>query len=68
VVGERVTERVAIDGLGYVRCLECGTPIFQVDGWHLVIIDKHHGERHTNYIDVRELAELVERRESERSA
>jgi hypothetical protein len=53
--------RLSIDGLGKVRCSECGTPIAELDGARLVIIAKHHGERHTSYIDVRELAELVER-------
>lgn len=48
-------ERPARDLL---RCAQCGLPIAEIQNGCLVILSRHHGERHVNAIP---LAELVRR-------
>jgi len=53
----------------YVRCAECGTPVARLDGDTLVVVARHHGERHTTSLDVRDLAAaLVSAQERKESA
>ena len=41
-----------------VRCSDCNTPIFQVEGGSLIIKSKHHGERHLTAISLGELINI----------
>ena len=60
---------MTLDQNGYVRCAECGTPVARLDGDTLVVVARHHGERHTTSLDVRDLAAaLVSAQEREESA
>ena len=34
----------------YIRCALCGTPVAEWQGDSLIIIDRHHGEKHTTVI------------------
>lgn len=58
-----LVHRPAVDAAGYVTCPDCPkgheTPVLQVIGNTLVVVSRHHGERHKTVVTLQELLDFV---------